>query len=194
VVVSITFEKEHDMMRRGLFVGRFQPIHKGHLKAIKDILEEVDELVIVVGSSQYSHTMENPFTIGERVVMIRQALTEEGVDSSRYWIIPVPDMHIHMVWVAEVVGYTPKFDMVYTNEPLTRRLFVEGGFKVKPVPFHQREEYSSTEIRERMLSKKNWEELVPETVAQFIKEIDGAERLRDLAKTDKAKGRAVKLP
>jgi len=179
------------MMRRGLFVGRFQPIHRGHLKAMKDILEEVDELVIVVGSSQYSHTMENPFTIGERVVMIRQALTEEGVDSSRYWIIPVPDMHIHMIWVAEVVGYTPKFDTVYTNEPLTRRLFVENGFKVKPVPFHHREEYSSTEIRERILSKKNWEELVPKTVAQFINEIHGAWRLRDLAKTDKSKKQTI---
>jgi len=175
------------MTRRGLFVGRFQPLHRGHLKAMKDILEEVDELVIVVGSSQYSHTIENPFTTGERFVMIRQALTEEGVDSSRYWIIPVPDMHIHMIWVAEVVGYTPKFDTVYTNESLTSRLFIESGFKVKPVPFHQREEYSSTEIRQRILRRKNWEELVPEAVARFIKEIDGAERLRDLAKTDKVR-------
>jgi len=174
------------VVRRGLFVGRFQPLHKGHVEAMKDILEEVDELVIVVGSSQYSHTMENPFTTGERVVMIRRALTEARVDSSRYWIIPVPDMHIHMIWVAEVIGYTPKFDTVYTNEPLTRRLFIENEFEVKPIRFHHREEYSSTEIRERILSKKNWDELVPETVAQFIKEINGAERLRDLAKTDKS--------
>lgn len=173
------------MVRRGLFVGRFQPLHKGHLKAMKDILKKIDELIIVVGSAQYSHTIENPFTSGERIVMIRRALTEEGVDSSQYWIIPVPDMHIHMIWVAEVIGYTPKFDTVYTNEALTRRLFIESGFRVKPVPFHQREEYSSTEIRERILGKKNWEELVPETVAQFIKEIDGTERLHDLAKTDK---------
>ena len=87
------------MVRRGLFVGRFQPPHKGHLKAMKDILEEVDELIIVVGSSQYSHTKENPFTTGERVAMIRQALTEEGVDSSRYWIIPVPDMHLSLIHI-----------------------------------------------------------------------------------------------
>ena len=173
------------MVKRGLFVGRFQPLHKGHLKAMKDILEKIDELIIVIGSSQYSHTINNPFTTGERLVMIRWALTEEGIDSSRYWIIPVPDIHIHMIWVTELIGYTPKFDTVYTNEPLTRRLFIENGFKVKPVLFHRREEYSSTEIRERILSEENWEELVPETVAQFIKEINGVERLRDLAKTDK---------
>ncbi|MEM3766696.1 MAG: adenylyltransferase/cytidyltransferase family protein, partial [Candidatus Bathyarchaeia archaeon] len=34
------------MTKRGLFVGRFQPFHKGHLHVIKEILSEVDELVI----------------------------------------------------------------------------------------------------------------------------------------------------
>ncbi|MFQ6074157.1 MAG: nicotinamide-nucleotide adenylyltransferase [Candidatus Bathyarchaeia archaeon] len=174
------------MVKRGLFVGRFQPVHRGHVKAIKDILKQVDELVIVIGSAQYSHRADNPFTAGERVVMIRRVLESEDIPLARCWIIPVPDVHIHMMWVAEVVGYTPKFDVVYTNEPLTRRLFIEAGFKVKPVPFHKRKMYSATEIRERMLNNKGWEELVPESVARFVREIKGVERIRDLAKTDKA--------
>ena len=173
------------MVKRGLFVGRFQPIHKGHVKAIKDVLKQVDELVIVIGSAQYSHRADNPFTAGERITMIRKALESEDIPLARFWIIPVPDIHIHMMWVAEVVGYTPKFDVVFTNEPLTRRLFLEAGFKVKPVPFHKRKIYSATEIRERMLNNESWEELVPERAAQFIKEIKGIERIRDLAKTDK---------
>jgi len=97
----------------------------------------------------------------------------------------VPDTHVHMIWVSQVVGYTPKFDVVYTNDPLTRRLFVERGLEVKPVPFHEREVYSATEIRKRMMDGENWEELVPKGVAQVIKEIGGVERLRDLTKTDK---------
>ena len=173
------------MVKRGLFVGRFQPIHKGHVKAIKDILKQVDELVIVIGSAQYSHRADNPFTVGERITMIRKALEDEDIPLARCWIIPVPDVHIHMIWVAEVVGYTPRFDIVFTNEPLTRRLLIEAGFKVKPVPFYKRKIYSATEIRERMLNNKSWEELVPESAAQFIKEIGGIERIQDLAKTDK---------
>jgi nicotinamide-nucleotide adenylyltransferase len=172
------------MVKRGLFVGRFQPFHMGHLKAVKDILEKLDELVIVVGSSQYSHRMDNPFTAGERVTMIRRALEEDGISPSRCWIVPVPDVHVHMTWVAQIVGYTPNFTVVYTNDPLSRRLFIEAGYEVKPVPFHKREFYSATEIRKRMLNGKNWEELLPNSVAQFIKEIDGVERLRDLANTD----------
>jgi len=173
------------MVKRGIFVGRFQPFHKGHLEALKNILKNVDEVVIVVGSSQYSHRVGNPFTTGERITMVRLGLEEEKISPSRYWIVAVPDAHVHMLWVAQIVGYTPTFDVVYTNEPLTRRLFIEAGFKVEPVPFHKREVYSSTEIRKRILTRKNWEELVPKSVARLIKDIGGDERLRDLAKTDK---------
>jgi len=175
---------EEIVVKRGLFVGRFQPFHKGHLKPLKDILEKLDELVIVVGSSQYSHRIENPFTAGERITMIRRALEEEGIAQSRYWVIPVPDVHVHMTWVSHIIGYTPKFTVVYTNEPLTRRLFIEASYKVEAVPFHKREVYSATEIRKRMLNGQNWENLVPKSVAQLIKEISGVERIQDLAKTD----------
>ena len=173
------------MAKRGLFVGRFQPFHLGHLAAIKDVLKEVDELVIVIGSAQYSHNLNNPFTAGERLIMIRKALEEAGIDYSRVWVVPVPDAHLHMMWVSALEGYTPSFSVVYSNEPLTRRLFIEAGYKVTPIRFHERKLYSSTEIRERMLTGKSWEKLVPKSVAAFIKEIDGVNRLRDLTKSDK---------
>ena len=174
------------MHKRGLYVGRFQPFHLGHLSATKEVLKEVEELVIVIGSAQYSHNFNNPFTAGERLVMVRTALEECGVDSKRVWIVPVPDVHLHMMWVSSVEGYTPHFDIVYSNEPLTRRLFMESGYKVKPIRLFERKEYSSTEIREKMLKGQNWEKLVPKSVSTFIKEIDGLNRLKDLTKTDKA--------
>ncbi|NWG11643.1 nicotinamide-nucleotide adenylyltransferase [Candidatus Bathyarchaeota archaeon] len=173
------------MVKRGLFVGRFQPFQLGHLKAIKGILAEVDELVIVIGSAQYSHNVNNPFTAGERLVMVCRALEEAKINHSRFWIVPVPDVHLHMMWVSAVEGYTPHFDVVYSNEPLTRRLFMEAGYKVKAILFHERKLYSSTEIRERMLKGKSWKKLVPKSVAAFIEKIDGINRLRDLNKTDK---------
>ena len=173
------------MAKRGLFVGRFQPFHLGHLAAIKDVLKEVDELVIVIGSAQYSHNLNNPFTAGERLIMVRKALEEAGIDYSRVWVVPVPDAHLHMMWVSAVEGYTPSFSVVYSNEPLTRRLFIEAKYRVKSIRFHERKLYSSTEIRERMLKEESWEKLVPKSVAVFIKEIDGVNRLRDLTKSDK---------
>jgi nicotinamide-nucleotide adenylyltransferase len=174
------------MVRRGLYVGRFQPFHLGHLSAVKTVLEGVDEVVIVVGSAQYSHTMANPFTAGERLIMVRLALEEAGVDCRRVWVVPVPDVHLHMLWVSALEGYTPKFDVVYSNEPLTRRLFTEAGYKVKEIRFFERKVYSSTDIRAKMVNGEDWKKLVPKSVAAFITEIDGVNRLSDLTKSDKA--------
>jgi len=172
------------MANRGLYVGRFQPFHLGHLSAIKDVLKEVEELVIVIGSAQCSHNASNPFTAGERLVMIRRALKEAEIDSSKVWVVPVPDVHLHMLWVAALEGYTPRFNVVYSNEPLTRRLFTEAGYKVKSIRFFERKLYTSTLIREKMLKDESWTKLVPKSVADFIIEIDGVNRLRDLTRTD----------
>ena len=174
------------MVNRGLYVGRFQPFHLGHLGAVKAILKEVDELVIVIGSAQYSHKLNNPFTAGERLVMIRNALHEAKISAAKLWIVPVPDVHLHMLWVSAVEGYTPKFNVCYTNEALTQRLFTEAGYTVKDIPFFNRKQYMSTVIREKMLQNSDsWKKLVPKSVADFIGEIDGVNRLRDLARTDK---------
>ncbi|MEM2751048.1 MAG: nicotinamide-nucleotide adenylyltransferase [Nitrososphaerales archaeon] len=172
------------MVRRGLFVGRFQPFHNGHLQAVLELLKNLDELVIIIGSSQKSHELDNPFTTGERLVMIREALKEAGVDTSKYWLIPVPDVDMHAIWVSQVLSYAPKFEVVFSNEPLTKRLFKEAGFRVEPITFIKRKIFSATEIRKRMLSGENWEELVPKSVANFINEIRGVERIIELSKKD----------
>jgi len=174
------------MIKRGLYVGRFQPFHLGHLSAVKAVLEDVDELVIAVGSAQYSHTTANPFTAGERLTMVRLALEEARLDSRRVWVVPVPDVHLHMLWVSALEGYTPKFEIVYSNEPLTRRLFTEAGYKVKAIQFFERKVFSSTDIRAKMVEGESWKNLVPKSVAAFIAEIDGVNRLCDLTKSDKA--------
>ena len=61
-------------MKRGLYVGRFQPYHNGHNSVIERIADEVDELIIGIGSAEISHDLRHPFTAGERVLMISRAL------------------------------------------------------------------------------------------------------------------------
>jgi len=176
-------------MKRALFIGRFQPFHKGHLYAVKRILEEAEELIIVVGSAQMSHELDNPFTAGERIEMIRRALDAEGIDRGRYMLIPIPDAPAHTVWVSMVESQTPKFDVVYTNQPLTRRLMMEAGYEVRGIELYERERYEATEIRRRILMGEEWRDLVPEEVYRYLIEIDGVGRIRDLAKSDRVEGR-----
>lgn len=172
------------MSRRALFVGRFQPFHNGHIHAIRSILEEADELIIVVGSAQMSHEPDNPFTAGERLEMIRLALDAAEIDRNRYMLIPIPDAPAHRVWVSQVESQTPRFDVVYTNQPLTRRLLIEAGYEVKGIKLYRRDQYEATEIRQRILLGEDWSDLVPSEVYSYVMEIDGEGRIRDLAKTD----------
>jgi len=172
------------MVKRGMFIGRFQPPHKGHVEIVKKILQEVDEVIIGIGSAQESHTLENPFTAGERELMITRSLADEKVDLSKIHIIPIPDVNNNAVWVSHVVSLSPPFHIVYSGNPLVRRLFKEVGFETKKPPMIKRKEYWGTEIRERMIKNKSWRELVPKAVVSVMHEIDGVRRLRDLSKTD----------
>ncbi len=172
------------MLNRGLFVGRFQPFHNGHLNAIKYVLEHVEELILVVGSAQHSHDSINPFTAGERIYMMRLALKEAQIDPVRHIIVPVSDVTLHSTWFSHLQSYVPRFEVVYSNEPLTCRLAKEAGYRVEYVPLFKRDRYWATEIRKRMLSGGNWKELVPKSVAEFIKLQDGVQRIKDLVQTD----------
>jgi nicotinamide-nucleotide adenylyltransferase len=172
---------------RGLLIGRYQPFHLGHLHCIQHVLRKSPEVIIAIGSAQFSHTLYNPFTAGERLTMIRLAMDEAKIDPSKYYIIPIRDLRIHDLWVAHVVSQTPRFEVVFSNEPVTTRLFKEAGFRVEPLPFYDREAYSATEIRERLVRGENWDKLVPVSVATYIKSIFGDERLRELALSDEPK-------
>ncbi len=169
---------------RGLLIGRFQPFHLGHLHCVQHILKKQPEVIMAIGSAQFSHTLHNPFTAGERVTMIRLALDEVKIDAGKYYLIPIRDLRIHDLWVSHVVSQTPRFEVVFSNEPITSRLFKEAGFRVEPIPFYDRETYSSTEIRERVVQGDSWEKLLPTSVASYIKSIFGDERLRELALSD----------
>ncbi len=169
---------------RGILVGRFQPFHKGHVYVVKEILKDVDEVVIVVGSAQLSHSIENPFTAGERLMMVSKGLEENGVH--RCYIIPIPDVNNNSLWVSHVRSHTPPFSTVYSGNTLVKSLFKEVGVEVQSPPLFNREEYSGTEIRRRMVEGEDWESLVPPGVVEVIKEIGGVERIQGLSKSDKS--------
>lgn len=162
-----------------LVIGRFQPLHRGHLEMIRQCAADSEHLTIGIGSAQYSHDPENPFTAGERYEMISETMREEGVGN--FCIVPVEDLNRYSVWVAHVVSMSPPFSAIYSNNPFTRRLFQEAGFDVKDSPLYNRAVYSGTEVRRRMLADEDWRSLVPNAVAEFIDTIDGVNRLKDIA-------------
>jgi nicotinamide-nucleotide adenylyltransferase len=166
---------------RAFYIGRFQPYHLGHQEVLETIARECEEIIVGVGSSQLSHTFSDPFTAGERISMIMRSLANVNV---LFYVIPIEDIRRNAIWVSHVMTMTPPFDVVYTNNPYVVRLFNEAGFDVRSSPLYQREKYSGSEIRRRMLNDEPWEQLVPQVVAEIISEIDGANRLKEVSRQD----------
>ncbi len=168
-------------IKRAFYIGRFQPWHYGHQSVIDTIAKEVDEIIIGIGSAQLSHERENPFTAGERVLMVKRALS--GFEKTIY-IIPIEDIKRNSLWVSHILSMTPSFSLVYAGNPLVLRLFSEAGIAVKTPLMFKRKSHSGTEIRRRMYMNENWESLVPDSVRDVINEIDGISRLYDLMQED----------
>ena len=167
---------------RAFVIGRFQPFHNGHLEIIQEIAGDFEAIVIGIGSAQYSHTLDNPFTAGERHFMISTSIEESGIHN--YYLVPIIDINRYAVWVSHIRSLIPPIDVVLTNNPLTRRLFEEEGYEVRASPMYDRKRYSGREIRGRIINNESWHDLVPTAVVKVIDEIDGVKRLRELATLD----------
>ena len=159
-----------------LFIGRFQPFHKAHLSDIKLALKECDKVTIAIGSSQESATKENPFSYEERKEMIESTLKKHNVFN--YDIVPVPDVNDDKTWVDHVKKVISGFDIVYTGNDFTEKLFKQKDIKVRKIELIPN--INATEIRKRILHENDWKELVPEEVAEYIEKINGLERIKEI--------------
>ncbi len=169
------------MTKTGLFIGRFQPFHKGHMLVVKEIFKEVDTLIIGIGSSQESHTSRNPFTAEERENMINEVMLE--LSPGHFSMIQIPDINNYPKWVAHVKDILHEFDVVFTRNPLTKELFDKEGYAIRKPLSYEIDTYSGSEIRRRMASDEGWKHLVPDVVVNVIEKIDGVSRVRSLTKS-----------
>jgi nicotinamide-nucleotide adenylyltransferase len=167
-------------------LGRFQPFHKGHLALTKQILSECDELVIIIGSAQFNFIDKDPFSAGERVLMIHEALKEAGIDLSRCYIIPVANDENNARWLAYLRSTVPPFDVLYSGNDFVKYLArsQDSNIEIKEPVFAEVNEYNGTNIRHLMQDGKPWEHLVPPAVAKVIQQVGGIVRINMLAHSD----------
>ena len=164
-----------------LFLGRFQPLHHGHIYMLTKILRLYNIIKIGVGSSQFSKTKINPFTYEERVNFITSALNKRGIPSQKYSIYPIPDIFNASEWVNHVISIVGSFDTIFSNSDWVRQLFQNEGYTVGQKIGIFKKKYNASNVR-KLISKdhKNWTILVPKEVVNLIKNYDGIERIKIL--------------
>lgn len=148
-----------------LFVGRLQPLHKGHVHAIKNLFKKYDKIVIAVGSINKKNA-ENPFTFQERKAMLNASLKKY---KNRYRIIGIADRRSDVKWKTELIrrGKIEESDIVVTANPWTARCFSDYN-AIKPKLFNPKK-YNATRIRKLINENKEWKGLVPKQIVQIIK-------------------------
>lgn len=86
-------------MKNSLFIGRFQPLHSGHIKIIRKVLDEGNHVVIGLRDTQKDD--KNPYSIVERTKMFEREFAKEV--GKTLTIITLPD--INQVCYGRDVGY-----------------------------------------------------------------------------------------
>ncbi len=92
----------------------------------------------------------------------------------------IPDLDNHVKWIEKIDTIVPNFDIVFSNDELTKHLYSTRSVQVIPIPFLKRDVLSGTNIRNLIISDQKWDDLVPEGTKNFLINISAKDRLKNL--------------
>ena len=162
----------------GLLIGRFQPFHLGHLEALQFALSKVDKLWIGLGSSNKPIGKSNPFSTEERKKMILSSIDDSM--KNKITIYFIPDIDNHVKWIEKIDTIVPKFNIIFSNDPLTDHLYSKRTVQVISIPFLKRDQLSGTIIRNLIKSDQKWDDLVPSGTKHILENLDLKNRIKIL--------------
>lgn len=146
---------------RILYIGKFQPFHLGHLRAISLIRELSNDIVLAIGSPRNNQYISLDERI--RMVMKNTSICPKIVDDLER------DHPMYNNWGRYVLKVTGDVDIVATGNPIVNEDFSHEG---KHILFFNRDEkkLSGTIVRKLIESKdQSWVSLVPDNSVEIIK-------------------------
>lgn len=176
----------------GVFIARFQPLHKAHMFVIEKALKECDKLVIMLGSSNKQDMPRNPFNFRLRKELVSESLSNVH-DMTKIQIYQLPDWSTenevtddsvwgHYLYYNIVSRINQKnFTLYYSDKPdIVKNWFDDEVKEYISFCFLDRnkvfEGLSSTKIRQALLdftpeAKKYLYHVLPEAVFERVEEL-----------------------
>ncbi len=159
-----------------LFIGRFQPLHIGHFIVLKQIADNSKLLKIGIGSSQLSHTHDNPLSADERKEMLELVLRKQDITNAQIYFIP--DINDDERWVDHIQKIVGKFEVVHSGNDWVVRLFREKNIPVEVI--HEIDPYEATKVRNAICRDHTIEQHVPPVVFDYLKRIGAITRIKNV--------------
>lgn len=158
---------EFDLM---VMIGRFEPLHNGHLGVLRHAKSLCPNLLILLGSSEQARTVKNPWTFDERRVMIEAAL---GDGMEKTYISPLYDHpYQENAWLVEVQDRVYQACSFFNLDPKTARIALIGREKDqssyylrsfpqwKVIDVQHTQVLSATELRNQFFSEDEGSDLL----------------------------------
>ena len=168
-----------------VFVGRFQPLHLGHVHVIETAKKLAENVIVVIGSAFASRNIRNPFTFEERVQMVHGACGDEiiAVPARDYpyndtkWIANVKE-RVAEAMVANDIDPNGNIGLIgYSKDETSYYLKLFPGWKSESVGSLKVDcvDVDATPIREKFLNAlwiPYWyEKRLPASSMEFIRRI-----------------------
>jgi len=166
-------------LKRGMIHGRFQPFHNGHLEYLRGAAAQSDEVWVGITnpdptrvkperSDPVRHLPEsNPYTYAERLLMVKAAAEEIGVDVH---VIPFP-VNEPELWSAYVPRDVTQFVRHFSPWGATKiERLRAAGYDVVILDEGAEKEISGAEVRAAMQDGSDWRSLVPRGVTRVIEQ------------------------
>jgi len=169
--------------------GRFQPFHNGHLEYLKGAAARSEEIFVGItnpdparikpeDSDPVRHLPEsNPFSYVERLLMVKAAAGDAGIELERLHVIPFP-VNEPELWPAYVPDDVVQFIRLFSDWGGTKlERFREAGYDVVVLDEGTEKEISGADVRAALRDGGDWERLVPPGVAGVLKRLKHAVRV-----------------
>jgi nicotinamide-nucleotide adenylyltransferase len=164
--------------------GRFQPFHNGHLEYLLGAYERSEEVFVGITnpdptrikpeeSDPLRHLPEsNPWSYADRLVMVKAAARDAGLDLARVHVIPFP-VNEPELWPAYLPDDVTQYIRLFSEWGGTKldRLR-DAGYEVVVLDEGAEKEISGEDVRAAIRDGGDWEALVPGGVARVIRSLD----------------------
>jgi nicotinamide-nucleotide adenylyltransferase len=167
--------------------GRFQPFHNGHLDYLLGAYGRSEEVFVGItnpdptriqpeASDPLRHLPEsNPWSYAERLIMVKAAARDAGLDLARVHVIPFP-VNEPELWPAYVPDGVTQYIRLFSEWGGTKldRLR-DAGYEVVVLDDGVEKAVSGADVRAAIRDGGDWDALVPAGVARVIRSFDRAE-------------------
>lgn len=158
--------------RYAIVIGRFQPVHFGHLRLLQEALRLAERVIVVIGSCHQPRSFKNPFTIDERERMVRACL--RSGEQVRVSVVGVSDAPYNdQLWLTSIKAHVEQLITADGVKPAETKIALLGHLKdassyyLKLFPEWEYvscplvESLNATKIRDTYFDKARIQELAP---------------------------------